>query len=138
MTIQHLDPQYLAAIARQIGFVSAVLAGFCAAFLGTLIGIRSESRFASWTIGTTTLSAVSFVCAVIASTKLVVVLHPAAPNGAAATAGSARIVFAFSFILGLYSLLAALALTGWVRSRRMGVVTTVIALAGAVVASGLI
>jgi CBS domain containing-hemolysin-like protein len=136
--MEHLDPQYLAEIARQIGFVSAVLAGFCAAFLGTLIGIRSESRAASWTISTATLSAVSFVCAVIASTKLVVVLHPAAPKGAAAAAGSARIVFALSFILGLYSLLAAIALTGWVRSRRMGIVTTVLALAGAIVASWLI
>lgn len=136
--MEHLDPQYLAEVARQIGFVSAVLGGFCAAFLATVIGTKSESRVASWTIGTATLSAVAFVCAVIASTKLVVVLNPAAPKGAAATAGSARLVFGLSFILGLYSLLAAIALTGWLRSRRVGAITTTIAAVGAIVASFLI
>jgi len=133
-----LNPQYLTEIARQIGFVSAVLGGFCAAFLGTLIGIKSESRVAGWTIGTATVSAVSFVCAVIASTKLIVVLHPAAPKAMAATTGSARVILVLFFILGLYSLLTAIALTGWLRSRRVGAITTAIAVVGAIVTTALI
>jgi hypothetical protein len=136
--MQELPPEYLAEIARQIAFVSAFLGGFAATFLGTLLFAPSERRIAAWAISSSAMSACAFIVTVLALSMLVVNLRPDAPAAVVADAGQAvraRIVGFFSFMLGMYSLLASIGLSGWLRSRRLGWLTTMIALVAAILAT---
>jgi hypothetical protein len=123
-----LSPAYLSALAIQLGSLSAFLGGFAATFLGTLLARRIGGRTASLCIGFAVGSSVAFIVTVVASTALVALLHPEAPSAARATApGGARLLLTLSFLFGLYSLLASLALSGWGRSRGTGLTTSIAA-----------
>ena len=126
--MEQLSPAYLSTLAVQIGSLSALLGGFAATFLGTLLAIRSDSKAASLAIAFAVSSSVAFILTVVASTALVAMLHPEAPFAASAAAtGGARLLLALSFLLGLYTLLASLALSGWTRSRGTGIITSLVA-----------
>jgi hypothetical protein len=68
--------------------------------------------------------------AVIAGTLLGLVLNPAAPQGFAAPEFLpwARQILVVSFGLGIYANLLSLGLSGWIRSRALGLVTSAAAL----------
>ena len=128
--MQALAPEYLNEIARQIGGLSAFLGGFAAAFLGTLLAFDAPRRVAGWAIASAALAALAFVVAVVACTALVMVLHPQAPaNVAGHGVGMARTLSVLGFLLGAFALLLSIGLSGWLRSRRTGLVTS--GLAGA-------
>ena len=137
LSMQDLPPAYLAEIARQLASVSALLGGFSATFLATLLFARVEHRLASWTIGGSALSACLFIVSVLALTMLMIGLNPSAPPGMVPEASvlRARVVGLLSFLIGMYALLATLGLSGWLRSRRMGWVTTGIATTAALLAT---
>jgi hypothetical protein len=135
--MQPLAPEYLAEIGRQLAALSAFLGGFAAAFLGTLLALQSPRRQVGWAAGAAAVAAAAFTVAVVAATMLAVVLHPAAPGvrNRAAEAGVARVITGLAFFVGLYALLAALGLSGWARSRRLGLVTGSVAGVAAVIAT---
>lgn len=128
-----LNPAYLAEIARQIGFISAFLGGVSATFMVALLAMDVQSRIARWAIVSAAASSISFIVAVVASTLLVVILHPDAPMGAAnmTSLNKGRVLFFLGFTGGMYLLLACIGSAGWLRSRRMGQVTTSLATIGA-------
>ncbi|MFW2341660.1 hypothetical protein [Brevundimonas sp.] len=137
--MKELSPAYLAALAVQLGSLSAFLGGFSATFLGTLLAWRIGGRTASLSIGFAVSASVAFIVTVVASTALVAVLHPEAPSAAAsAGSGVARVLLVLSFLLGLYSLLVSLALSGWARSRRTGMTTSLAAGLGIVLVTMLV
>ncbi|KAA9331388.1 hypothetical protein F0P96_14170 [Hymenobacter busanensis] len=130
--MQELSPEYLAEIARQMSAISAFLGGFAAAFLGTLLTQSTPRRVVSWAVASAAVASVGFIITVIAMTKLVVVLHPQAPaNVSKSGVLGARATGLLCFMLGIYALMASIGLSGWLRSRRMGIITSVLAGAGA-------
>ncbi len=119
---------YLSDIATQVGALSAFLGGFAATFLGTLLALGLKGRMASVAIGFASVSAVAFIAAVVASTALVALLHPEAPTavGDVSSAGP-RALMSLAFLVGLYTLLVSLGLSGWTRSRGTGLTTSIAA-----------
>jgi vacuolar-type H+-ATPase subunit I/STV1 len=137
--MDELSPAYLAALALQLGGLSAFLGGFSATFLGTLLAWRIGGKTASLSIGFAVSSSVAFIVTVVASTALMAVLHPQAPSAAASTGSSiARVLLVLSFLVGLYSLLVSLALSGWARSRGTGMTTSIAAGLGIVLVTMLV
>ena len=134
--MQPLAPEYLAELGRQIATLSAFLGGFAAAFYGTLLMADRSHRIAGWAAGSAAIAAAAFVVAVVAATMLVIALHPGAPRIGArgGQGGFERVVAAVTFFMGIYALLASLGLSGWLRSRRLGIATSL----GALVAAGLV
>jgi vacuolar-type H+-ATPase subunit I/STV1 len=134
-----ISPTYLAAMASQIGGLSAFLGGFAATFLGTLLALGARGRIASLTIGFAVSSSVAFILAVVASTALSAVLHPQAPKSiASASSGGAQAIMTIAFLFGLYSLLVSLALSGWSRSKRTGWMTSIAAGVGIVLVTSMV
>ncbi len=135
--MQPLVPDYLVALAQQIGTLSAFLGGLSAALLVALLAMQLPKRVAGWTIALAA-AAVSFIVSVVATTLLVTALHPHAP---AAVAGvgllKGRVLTVLPFALGIFLLLGCIGLTGWLRSRRMGQITTIIAALGALLIANL-
>lgn len=133
--MQPLPLDYLAKIAQQIAFLSAFLGGFAATFLATLLAVSSPKKIAEWTIGCAAFSAVGFIIAVTGSIMMTVVLHPAAPSNVlkSSSVTHARLISFLAFSVGIYTLLCSMGLSGWIRSRRTGMITSIAALMGVVI-----
>lgn len=129
-----LAAEYLGEIARQIGFIAAFLGGVSGGLMAALLALPATSRASGWAIGSAAGSAVCFIVTVVATTLLTMAAHPQAPAnvGAWLASGAMRALAFGPFLLGLYLLLATIALAGWLRSRRLGRATTAMAAAGAV------
>ena len=131
--MQQFSIDYLAETARQTASLSAFFGGFVAAFIGTLLLFNSRPRLASWAIGSATLSAVAFIVAVINATKVVVSLPLYTPTNLSnlpAAIVRARLLGTISFGVGIYGLLFSLGLSGWLHSKRTGIITSTFAIIG--------
>jgi hypothetical protein len=125
-----LSPAYLAALATQIGSLSAFLGGFAATYLATFLTFGEKGRAASGAIASAAVAAVGFVIAVVGSTMLVAATHPDAPAHEASLIGSARVTMVLSFLVAMIALMVSLGISGWVRSRGMGWLTSGLAAIG--------
>lgn len=127
--MQELSPDYLAEIGRQLSTLSAFLGGFAIAFLGTVLGFGKPHPQAGRVAGSAAVAAAAFAVAVMAFTSLIIVLHPMAPANIKQTTNTslARVVAILSFLVGIYALLLSLGMSGWIRSSRLGWLTTIVA-----------
>ena len=130
-----MKPEYLAEVGRQIAFLSAFLGGFAATFLGILLQISNPRRYVGWAAGAAAVASTSFILAVIAGTAVVLVVHPDAPASMAKPTflPQVREVIFITFALGIYAILLSLGLSGWIRSRALGMITSCSAFIAAVV-----
>jgi hypothetical protein len=130
-----LNPEFLGEMGRQIAFLSAFLGGFAATFLGILLQSPNSRRHVGWAAGAAAVASASFILAVVAGSLLGLVVHPGAPPDLTKPAllPPLRILIFITFIVGIYSSLLSLALSGWIRSRQLGIVTSVAAFVSAVI-----
>src|SRR5918995_6783913 len=125
MAMQPVKAEYLAEIGKQIAFLSAFLGGFAATFLGILLQSTSSRRHVGWAAGAAAIASAAFILAVISGTAVALVLHPAAtPDMAKPTfLPQVRSLIFITFGIGIYAILLSLGLSGWIRSRALGIVT---------------
>lgn len=126
------DPAYLAEFARQFGFLSAFLGGLSGAFMVQLLSAQQPRRIFTWVILAAAAATVAFIVSVLGSTLLLFAVLPGAPPGL----GSARVLTGggtlavLPFLAAVYLLLLTVGLAGFVRSRRTGWVTALLAGSG--------
>lgn len=121
--------EFFAEMGRQIAFLSAFLGGFAATFLGILLQSPSSRRHVGWAAGAAAVASASFILAVISGTILGVISHPGAPPNIpkpSSLPGVHALTF-ITFTIGILSVLLSLGLSGWIRSRQLGIVTSVAA-----------
>jgi len=123
-----LKASYVVAVAEQLSFVSAFLGGVSATILFSVIIFSSNKRIVGFLVAMSTLSACSLLVSVIAGWRLIIGLHPDLPF----SPDPAKINLLWNSLiagygLGVNSLVVSIGLSGWIRSRRMGYVTSVIA-----------
>jgi hypothetical protein len=130
-----VSAEFLAEMGRQIAALSAFLGGFAATFFGILLQSSDSRRLVGWAAGAAAVASASFILAVIAGTSLALVLHPGAPSGIAKSTfiPQVRTLILIAFTCGIYSILLSLGLSGWIRSRQLGIVTSVAAFVSAVI-----
>jgi len=127
-----LSPVYLSDLASMLASVGAFLGGFAATYLATLITLSEKSRIMTATICCAAVSAVSFIVCVVASITLVATLHPQSPAMMGAFSPvTARATMGLAFFVGAMTLFGSLGLSGWTRSRTLGLITSGVSLAGA-------
>ncbi|HEX8280476.1 MAG TPA: hypothetical protein VF551_03790 [Chthoniobacterales bacterium] len=127
--------QFLGEIATQLASVSAFLGGFAATFLGILLQSNSPRRHVGWASGAAAIASASFMIAVITGTLIPLAVSASAPKGFATpefVPWAQKILFT-SFAVGIYANMLSLGLSGWIRSRALGIVTSVAALLSAIV-----
>jgi hypothetical protein len=132
-----MSAEFLAETGRQIAALSAFLGGFAATFLGILLQSSNSRRYVGWAAGAAAVASASFILAVISGTALALVSHPGAPSGVAKPTflPQVRVLILITFACGIYSILLSLGLSGWIRSRALGIVTSLAALISAIVVS---
>lgn len=127
--MKELNPDYMVAVAEQLSFVSAFLGGISATILVTIIVFTSKKKSVNWIVSSSALAACSLLIAVVASWRLLIILHPEFPMP---VDQDIVIILWFGMLigysLGFLSLLASIGLSGWIRSKRDGIITSTIAL----------
>ncbi len=129
------EQQFVGEIGRELASVSAFLGGFAATFVGILLQSQSARRYVTWASGAAAVASASFIVAVIAGTLVALAESPNAPSGFAAPqfVPWARQILLVSFAIGIYANLLSLALSGWIRSRALGMVTSLVAFLAAAI-----
>lgn len=127
--MNELPEDYFKFIAEHLAFISVFLGGISATILGTIILHKKESKILNAMIIGLSLAAVSFIVAVIGMNKIQVILEPNYPfYGKEGLLDFPRLVGVLSFYIGIFSLLTVIGLTGWMKSRKIGVFTAAIAI----------
>jgi hypothetical protein len=131
--MEPVSPQYLNDAATGLSTVTAFLGGFAATYLATLLTLGHQGRVMTAAIASAAVAAVAFIVAVVTSIALTSILHPQAPGSAAAySPDTMRATMFGAFFVGILALLLSVGLSGWLRSRALGKITTTIAAAGVV------
>lgn len=124
-----LNPIYIVAVAEQLSFVSAFLGGISATILVTILVFTSEKKSVNWLVSSSAIAACSLLIAVVASWRIIILLHPRLPIQV--DPDIIEVLWAGMLIgygLGFLSLLISIGLSGWLRSKRDGIITSTIAL----------
>lgn len=130
-TMAPLSPKYLADMAVQLASLSAFLGGFSATFLATLLAIAQQRRLLTVTVALSCMSAVAFVVVVVAASMLSAMLHADAPKILAQSSiALPRSIMSLAFGVGVFTLLLAIAVSGWLRTRATGWTTTLVGAVG--------
>lgn len=123
------NTSFIMAVAEQLSFVSAFLGGVSATILVTILVFSSSKKSVSWIVTSSALAACSLLVAVIASWRLLIILHPDFPREV--NISMVNILYRSMLLgygLGFLSLLVSIGLSGWLRSTKGGIITTLIAL----------
>ena len=120
---------------RQFAFVSSVLAGFAFTFYATLLSIDRQKWAVNWTALFSIGSSICFLVVTLGTTFAAARVSGLTniselPPVLRAQQGPLSLLFFGGIIL----LLASFALGGWIRSRRLGIATTALAVFGALAA----
>jgi hypothetical protein len=124
----NINPKYIVAVAEQLSFVSAFLGGVSITILVTIVVFMAPKKSVSWIVSSSALAACSLLIAVIASWRLIILLHPELPTSVDTSV--IKILWTgmlFGYGLGFFSLLVSIGLSGWLRSRKTGIITSSIA-----------
>jgi hypothetical protein len=126
---------------RQTAFISALVAGFAFTFAGVLVTSSSKNRIVGWTAAFSILASAGLVVCALGWTLC-------APRMAALAAGASSAqgidlpeayrqihrCLSTTFTTCFFLFLASVALSGWIRSRALGVVSTLAAASGGLMA----
>lgn len=120
----------MALLAEQLAFVAAFLGGFSATFLGTLLAIKHKDGPHTKMVVALAISASAFIVAVLGFTGMVVYGHPDNPIPYGSY-NYMRLCGILAFSIGIYSLLWAIGLSGYMISKKIGRTTLLIATSAA-------
>lgn len=118
---------YINELAKQVVFISSFLGGFSLTLLGSLILSDRQGKLLNAVIISTAISALGFILAVVAMTQLIMIStegYPFAVDSQKLFTG--RLTGTLGLFIGIISLMVTIALIGWVRSKKLGIITTII------------
>lgn len=114
---------------RQLAFITALLGGFAITFLSVLLTAPSQRQIVNWIAGMTAAASMFLVLSAVGSTFAAVV----ATNARGELPGAVDQLhepLSLLFLAGTVLLFLVLGLSGWMRTRALGVVTSIIAVIG--------
>lgn len=128
-----MTPDAFAELFRQCAFISALVGGFSFAFLGLLLAAPGTNRAAGWTAAFAALATTGLVICALGwtfSVAKVIALPATTPFTLPEDLREIHRALSKVFLLCFLLFLAGLGVSGWIRSRALGIVTSVTAAAG--------
>ncbi len=122
-----LSFEYLNKIASQIIMISSLLGGFSLTVMANLLVNKSDDKVLNMILKATIIAASSFLISVFAMTSIIMRTTEGYPFAVTSDAlNFYRIVGVVLFMIGLISLSVLIALSGWVKSKKTGIFTTIV------------
>lgn len=121
-----LSLEYWNKLADQLIFISALLGGFSLTVIATLVNNQKNSPTSLRMLRAATIAAVSFLIAIFSMTKILMMTTEGYPFPITPESFSfPRLMGFLSFCAGIISLLVIVSLSGWTKSRSLGIFTTI-------------
>ncbi len=122
-----LQPEYLNKIANQLIVISSLLSGFSIAIMANLLVTKTELKILDVILKVTTVAAACFLITVFAMTKIMMMTTDGYPlKFETSDLDFPKLVGLAAFLLGIMALSVLIALSGWTKSKRTGIFTTII------------
>lgn len=124
-----LDPMYLKALSEQTLIISVFLGGFSAAILGNFIVSNNNKRIMKVLILGLVIASSSFLLNIIADFGTIMVLTPGYPYGTKIKNEILNDCYSIAgptILIGIISLISVIGLTGWLKSKKLGIATTIV------------
>ena len=121
--------EYLNKLAEQTIVISSLLGGFSIAVIANLLISDVKTKLIKYIVAFATLAASFFLITVFAMTNLLLKTTKGYPRPVdGSSLELPKLIGAISFYFGIISLLSLIALSGWTKSKRMGIFTTIVAI----------
>ena len=118
---------------RQFAFISSVLAGFAFAFYGTLLLAPTPHSTSSWAAFLSVMASIAFLLVTLGTTFAASRAARLEVGQSLPTEITSQVpLISILFLTGIFLLLASFGLGGWIRSRQLGIATTILAVVGAI------
>lgn len=119
--------EYWNKLATQTVFISSLLGGFSILVIANLLISDLNTRFSKYIMVFATLAASLFLVSIFAWTSVMMMTTVGYPNKVVSSDLTFhRILGVITFLLGTVSLIAMISLVGWIKSRKMGTITTIV------------
>ena len=127
--------EYTIELYRQFSFLAAVLGGFAITFMGTLLTLDAKEKVVARAIWVSAFAATFLIVSTF--TSVVTLLDVIRLNISAfdfsdwpANTLRAKVIADVTSFTGMYALLIAIGISGWIRDKRTGIITSFFAFVG--------
>ncbi|WP_459211689.1 hypothetical protein [Aquimarina rhabdastrellae] len=120
--------EYWNALANQTLLISSLLSGFSITVVISILVTDNDSKVINRILKLATISSGCFLVTVFAMTQISMITTPGGyiKNITTDDFLVPRVIGIFTFMIGLFSISGILALSGWVKSRKTGIFTTIV------------
>lgn len=122
-----MTSDYLNELANHFILISALLAGFSIAYIANIVVSKNNNRISNALLIIATIAACCFLISVFGLTKLLQMTTEGYPYEIEQKDFELpRKISAAAFMIGIIALSALISLSGWMKSKTIGIVTTII------------
>lgn len=120
--------EYWNSLANQLIIISSLLSGFSIAIVSNLIVSEKNNKLSDLLLKSATISAGCFLVSVFSMTKISMMTTQGGylKDVTANDFSIPRLIGMITFIVGLFALSILISLSGWVKSKKVGIFTTII------------
>ncbi len=120
--------EYWNVLANQIILISSLLSGFSITVVANLLVSDKNDRLNNRILKSATLSAGCFLVSVFAMIQISMITTPGGyiKNVVVDDFLIARVIGMITFMIGLFSLTVMISLSGWTKSKKIGMFTTIV------------
>ncbi len=120
--------EYWNALANQTLLISSLLSGFSITVVISILVTDNDAKVMNRILKLATISSGCFLVTVFAMTQISMITTPGGyiKNITTDDFLVPRVIGIFTFMIGLFSISGILALSGWVKSRKTGIFTTIV------------
>lgn len=120
--------EYWNKLATQTVFISSLLGGFSILVIANLLISDLNTRLSKYVMVVATLAASLFLVSIFAWTSVMMMTTVGFPKKIVSSDLTFdRILGVITFLSGTISLIAMISLVGWTKSKKMGIITTIVA-----------
>lgn len=129
----------LLGIMEQLILLSAFLGGFSATFLATILTIdpTTSKKIVNWIIIASALAACCFIVCATSSIAVVNGINSIDGENLYESLKTIRVISILSMLLGVFSLIGCIGMSGWLRGKLVGIVTSSIAVVAVLIVAAL-
>lgn len=122
-----LSLEYWNTLSHQMILTSSLMSGFSMAIVVSLLVYESDNRFINYILKASTICAGCFLITIFAATKIFLMTTKGYPfNVEANDITFPRIIGGMTYMLGIICLSVVIMLSGWTKSRSLGIFTTIV------------
>jgi cytochrome bd-type quinol oxidase subunit 2 len=119
--------EYWNKLASQLIMISSLLSGFSIAVTANLLVNEANNRITNYILKTTTIASGCFLVTVFAMTKILMMTTQGYPYKIAESdLNLPKMIGIAAILFGIISLSIVIALSGWTKSKRIGIFTTIV------------